>query len=114
MSITFDRSQAVPARVTLLSMPSVPSVTIGCVCLADGKPPGLALVEIEEVEVVVDHRVVRVQPRAANRSGAVLALVAGDHDINAGTVGVKDLATGEQVAVPAVSAVAELLSRLAL
>jgi histidyl-tRNA synthetase len=44
----------------------------------------------------------------------VLALVAGDYDINAGTVGVKDLATGEQVAVPAVSVVAELLSRLAL
>ena len=45
--------------------------------------------------------------------GAALALVAGDRDIEAGTVGVKDLATGEQVDVAADSVVAEVLSRLA-
>jgi histidyl-tRNA synthetase len=51
--------------------------------------------------------------RAADRSGAALALVAGDRDIDAGTVGVKDLATGEQVDVEADFVVDEVLSRLA-
>jgi histidyl-tRNA synthetase len=50
--------------------------------------------------------------RAADRSGAQIALVAGDRDIDAGTVGVKDLSTGEQVDVPVNSIVAEVLSRL--
>jgi histidyl-tRNA synthetase len=51
--------------------------------------------------------------RAADRSGASLALVAGDRDIEAATVGVKDLSTGEQVDVAADALVAEVLSRLA-
>jgi histidyl-tRNA synthetase len=50
--------------------------------------------------------------RAADRSGARLALVAGDRDIDAGTIGVKDLASGEQVSVPIDSVVPEVLSRL--
>jgi histidyl-tRNA synthetase len=50
--------------------------------------------------------------RAADRSGARIALVAGDRDIEAGTIGVKDLATGEQVSVVVDSVVAEVLSRL--
>ncbi|UMB67728.1 histidine--tRNA ligase [Mycobacterium paraterrae] len=50
--------------------------------------------------------------RAADRSGARLALVAGDRDIDAGTVGVKDLTTGEQVDVETDSVVREVLSRL--
>jgi len=51
--------------------------------------------------------------RAADRSGASVALVAGDRDIEAGTFGVKDLSTGEQVDVAADAVVAEVLSRLA-
>jgi histidyl-tRNA synthetase len=51
--------------------------------------------------------------RAADRSGASVALVAGDRDIEAGTVGVKDLSTGEQMDVAADAVVAEVLSRLA-
>jgi histidyl-tRNA synthetase len=51
--------------------------------------------------------------RAADRSGASVALVAGDRDIEAGTVGVKDLSTGQQVDVAAEAVVAEVLSRLA-
>jgi histidyl-tRNA synthetase len=51
--------------------------------------------------------------RAADRSGASVALVAGDRDVEAGTVGVKDLSTGEQVDVAADAVVAEVLSRLA-
>jgi histidyl-tRNA synthetase len=51
--------------------------------------------------------------RAADRSGAVIALVAGDRDVEAGTVGVKNLATGEQVDVAADAVVADVVSRLA-
>ena len=51
--------------------------------------------------------------RAADRSGARIALVAGDRDVEAGTVGVKDLTTGEQVDVPVDAVVAEVVSRLA-
>jgi histidyl-tRNA synthetase len=50
--------------------------------------------------------------RAADRSGASVALVAGDRDVEAGTVGVKDLSTGEQVDVAADAVVAEVVSRL--
>jgi histidyl-tRNA synthetase len=51
--------------------------------------------------------------RAADRSGATVALVAGDRDVEAGTVGVKSLSTGEQVDVAADAVVADVLSRLA-
>ncbi len=51
--------------------------------------------------------------RAADRSGATLALVAGDRDVDAGTVGVKDLSTGEQVDVALDAVVDAVLSRLA-
>ena len=50
--------------------------------------------------------------RAADRSGARIALVAGDRDIEAGTIGVKDLATGEQVSVTTDLVVAEVISLL--
>lgn len=50
--------------------------------------------------------------RGADRSGACLALVAGDRDVEAGTVGVKDLATGEQVEVAVDDVVAEVLARI--
>jgi histidyl-tRNA synthetase len=50
--------------------------------------------------------------RAADRSGARIALVAGDRDLETGTVGVKDLTTGDQVSVPLDSVVVEVMSRL--
>ena len=50
--------------------------------------------------------------RAADRSGARIALVAGDRDVEAGTVGVKDLSTGAQVDVALGSVVSEVVSRL--
>jgi histidyl-tRNA synthetase len=50
--------------------------------------------------------------RAADRSGARIALVAGDRDVEAGTVGVKDLATGEQTDVAVDAVVADVLARL--
>ena len=51
------------------------------------------------VDLAYGDRGVKGGMRAADRSGARLALVAGDRDIEAGTVGVKDLTTGEQVDV---------------
>lgn len=64
------------------------------------------------VDLAYGDRGLKGAMRAADRSGARVALVAGDRDIDAGTVGVKDLATGEQVDVPTDSVVVEVLSRL--
>ena len=50
--------------------------------------------------------------KGADRSGARFALVAGDRDIEAGTVGVKDLSTGEQMDVAIDAVVADVVSRL--
>jgi histidyl-tRNA synthetase len=50
--------------------------------------------------------------KAADRSGARLALVLGDRDLEAGTVGVKDLLTGEQHSVALDAVLDELRSRL--
>jgi histidyl-tRNA synthetase len=65
------------------------------------------------VDMAYGDRGLKGAMRAADRSGARLALVAGDRDLDAGTVGVKDLSSGEQVSVPLESVVAEVLSRLA-
>src|SRR5574337_2203664 len=64
------------------------------------------------VDLAYGDRGLKGSMRAADRSGAALALVAGDRDIAAGTVGVKDLAAGVQVGVPSDDVVAEVLSRL--
>lgn len=64
------------------------------------------------VDLAYGDRGLKGAMRAADRSGARIALVAGERDIEAGTVGVKDLTSGEQVDVPADDVVAEVLSRL--
>jgi histidyl-tRNA synthetase len=64
------------------------------------------------VDLAYGDRGIKPALRAADRSGAVIALVAGDRDIEAGTIGVKDLSTGEQVDVPVSSVVADVVSRL--
>ncbi|CAM4425230.1 Histidine--tRNA ligase [Mycobacterium basiliense] len=66
------------------------------------------------VDLAYGDRGLKGAMRAADRSGARLALVAGDRDLEAGTVGVKDLATGNQVSVPMDGVVAEVLSQLSL
>ena len=65
------------------------------------------------VDLAYGDRGMKGAMRAADRSGARLALVAGDRDIEAGTVGVKDLSTGTQVDVATDSVVGEVLSLLA-
>lgn len=64
------------------------------------------------VDLTYGDRGMKAAMRAADRSGARLALVAGDRDIAAGTIGVKDLSDGSQVDVAADCVVAEVLSRL--
>ena len=64
------------------------------------------------VDLAYGDRGLKGAMRAADRSGARMALVAGDRDIEAGTIGVKDLGTGEQVSVPTDSVVAEVVSKL--
>jgi histidyl-tRNA synthetase len=50
--------------------------------------------------------------KAADRSGARFALVLGERDLAAGQVGLKDLATGEQVGVPLDGAVQSVVAAL--
>jgi histidyl-tRNA synthetase len=64
------------------------------------------------VDLAYGDRGIKGAMRAADRSGAAIALVAGDRDIEAGTVGVKLLATGEQIDVPVYEVVAVVLARL--
>ncbi|WP_375488159.1 histidine--tRNA ligase [uncultured Mycobacterium sp.] len=64
------------------------------------------------VDLAYGDRGLKGAMRAADRSGARIALVVGDRDLDAGTVAVKDLATGDQQAVPVDSVVSEVVSRL--
>lgn len=64
------------------------------------------------VDLAYGDRSLKASMKGADRSGARLALVAGDRDIEAGTIGVKDLSNGEQTDVAAADVVAEVLSRL--
>ncbi|BBZ28206.1 histidine--tRNA ligase [Mycolicibacterium madagascariense] len=64
------------------------------------------------VDLAYGDRGLKGAMRAADRSGARIALVAGDRDVEAGTVGVKELGTGEQVDVAADAVVADVLARL--
>jgi histidyl-tRNA synthetase len=65
------------------------------------------------VDLAYGDRGLKGAMRAADRSGASIAMVAGDRDLEAGTVGVKSLTTGDQVDVAVDDVVAEILSRLA-
>lgn len=64
------------------------------------------------VDVAYGDRSLKGAMKGADRSGATIALVAGDRDLEAGTVGVKNLLTGEQVDVAIDDVVADVLSRL--
>lgn len=65
------------------------------------------------VDLAYGDRSLKASMRGADRSGAAIALVAGDRDIEAGTVGVKDLGTGEQVDIAIDAVAAEVARRLA-
>jgi histidyl-tRNA synthetase len=77
-----------------------------------GRLAGLLRANGIRTDLAYGGRGVKGAMKAADRSGARIALVAGDRDVVAGTVGVKDLATGEQVDVATDAVVAEVVSRL--
>ncbi len=64
------------------------------------------------VDLAYGDRSLKAAMRGADRSGAAIALVAGDRDIEAGTVGVKNLGTGEQVDIAIDAVAAEVARRL--
>lgn len=64
------------------------------------------------VDLAYGDRGLKGAMRAADRSGATVAVVGGDRDIEAGTFGVKELASGEQVDIPADEVVDHILTRL--
>lgn len=64
------------------------------------------------VDLAYGDRSLKASMRGADRSGAAIALVAGDRDIEAGTVGVKDLGTGVQVDIAIDAVAAEVRARL--
>lgn len=65
------------------------------------------------VDLIYGDRGIRGAMRAAGRSGARIALIVDDCAIKADGVGVRDLATGEQISVAVDSVVAEVISRIA-
>ncbi|WP_205877665.1 histidine--tRNA ligase [Mycobacterium camsae] len=101
------KSVASPARCEVFGVP-----------LSEAAKVRLAVVGAElrgagvRVDLAYGDRGLKGAMRAADRSGARIALVAGDRDLDGGTIGVKDLGSGEQVSVPVESVVAEVLSRL--
>jgi histidyl-tRNA synthetase len=65
------------------------------------------------VDMAYGDRSLKGAMKGADRSGAAIALVAGDRDLQSGTVGVKTLGTGEQVDVAVGDVVAHVLAQLA-
>ncbi|WP_099022030.1 histidine--tRNA ligase [Mycolicibacterium palauense] len=92
-------------------------VDVFCVPLGEQAKQELAVLAARlrsaglRVDLAYGDRGLKGAMRAADRSGAGVALVAGDRDIAAGTVGLKDLSTGEQIDVAADAVVAETLAR---
>jgi histidyl-tRNA synthetase len=93
-------------------------VDVFCVPLGEQAKLELAVVAAAlraagvRVDLAYGDRSLKSAMKGADRSGAAIALVAGDRDIEAGTIGVKDLANGEQIDVAANAVVDQVLSRL--
>ena len=64
------------------------------------------------VDLAYGDRGLKGAMRGADRSGARIALVVGDRELEAGTVVLKELATGEQADVALGSVVEDVLARL--
>ena len=73
--------------------------------------------QLREAGIRVDRsyggRGVKAAMKSADGSGALLAVILGDRDLEAGTAMVKDLDSGDQDAVPLTTLGSELLARLA-
>ncbi|MBM7414727.1 MULTISPECIES: histidine--tRNA ligase [Nocardiaceae] len=64
------------------------------------------------VDLAYGDRGMKGAMKGADRSGARLALVLGDRDLEAGEIGLKDLATGEQSSIPLSEATARVRATL--
>lgn len=95
------------ARVEVFGVPLGEAAKLVLATLA-----GQLRAEGVRVDLAYGDRGLKGAMRAADRSGARFALVVGDRDIEAGTVGVKELTTGEQTDVARDGVVADVLSRL--
>ncbi|CAN3128713.1 Histidine--tRNA ligase [Mycobacterium sp. smrl_JER01] len=101
------RSTAAAARVDVYAVPLGADAKLRLAVLgAQLRAAGV------RVDVAYGDRSLKAAMKGADRSGASIALVAGDRDLEAGTVGVKSLDTGEQVDVAVNDVVAQVLSRL--
>ncbi|MBJ7338504.1 histidine--tRNA ligase [Mycolicibacterium sp.] len=93
-------------------------VDVYCVPLGDAAKLVLAKVAGQlraagvRVDLAYGDRGLKGAMRGADRSGARIALVVGDGEVESGTVGVKELGTGEQAEVGVDAVVPEILSRL--
>ena len=96
-----------PARVDVFGVPLGEDAKLVLVRVA-----GALRAAGVRVDLAYGDRGMKGAMRAADRSGARFALVVGDRDVEAGTVGVKDLTSGEQVDVSVDGVVADVLARL--
>ncbi|MFV0495017.1 histidine--tRNA ligase [Mycobacterium sp.] len=101
------RSVGDPARCEVFGVPLGAAAKLGLAVLA-----GQLRAAGVRVDLAYGDRGLKGAMRAADRSGAGLALIAGDRDIDAGNIAVKDLGTGDQVSVAIDSVVDEVVSRL--
>ncbi|WP_137724468.1 histidine--tRNA ligase [Prescottella subtropica] len=89
------KTAAVPGRCDVFGVPLGDAAKARMVVLAhELRTAGI------RVDMVYGDRGIKGSMKAADRSGARFALVLGDQDLEAGTIGVKNLTDGEQVSVP--------------
>lgn len=97
----------------------IPAATaVFAIALGEAKPVVFGLVtELRRAGVAADMsyggKGLKGAMKDANRSGARLAIVAGDRDLAEGVVQLKDMESGEQAAVAVADVVAEVRARLA-
>jgi len=102
------KSAGSPARCEVFGVPLGSAAKSEMVKIAHGlRAAGI------RVDMVYGDRGIKGSMKAADRSGARLALVLGDEDLAAGTVAVKDLRNGDQTSVPMEGVVAQIGSILA-
>ncbi|MGO4201175.1 histidine--tRNA ligase [Rhodococcus sp. TAF43] len=102
------KSAGNPARCEVFGVPIGDAAKARMVTIArDLRAAGI------RVDMVYGDRGIKGSMKAADRSGARFALVLGDEDLAADTIGVKNLGTGEQTSVPLEDIVAQIGSILA-
>jgi len=102
------KSASTPARCEVFGVPLGDAAKARMVTIAhDLRTAGI------RVDMVYGDRGIKGSMKAADRSGAQLALVLGDQDLEAGTIGIKNLSTGDQISVPLEEVVAQTGSLLA-